>query len=673
VNIRLLFFLFLLPIVVYAQSRKPNIGKAPFRKSFEFHTLTHALTDHLDSDSLKVKSIYTWITKNIDYDVYGLTAGGGSYTDPNDILRHRKAVCLGYSILFDSMCAVAGINAECVYGYVYMPWYETGDTLFLDSHAWNVVELNGEWKLIDATWGTGYIKARKQVLRKVLFKLFKIPYATRYRFVHEPNYAYYCTDPEVFVKDHLPSTPAWQLLDCSVPIDSFQRTPQATIDFLAGGLSCEQGNDSIPRIVNAEQQDHVFVAGQQALATNPHNHQDISIGQWERVRFIMALGADTSRSLDERISIYDSAMVMTDSLVKYFKLTSKDALLEGKFFDRRNVRMRNQTQAETKPLIRKHKKAIDNIKRERFLITRQRIKLKRENKRLLLENKRVRKRKMKIKRPTTVNEKQLDMRMALEEQAGYIDDSVSSLKDSMAVTSYYNFCGEVIFYDTVIAQKKRRLRLEYIDMRTVNFYRGMGQTCYDTVVFMPKRQVLLTQKEIDSLNLLLPKPGQWRTDSAARIWKKDATAAKTLLKANMSRYKQMGRLPQGNVDEMAAFAQAQIEIQAINDSLIRHNNERINDLYHYRKSLRKFRWRHYKVRWQLEGELKNEGWRYVLTKNFFKRYYKGVSVMFRHNAAVARKMKSDCRKRKNELNREKRRRAKAEEKRKRKELKMQQQ
>jgi hypothetical protein len=571
------------------------------------------------------------------------------------------------------MCAVAGVNSECVYGYVYMPWYETGDTLFLDSHAWNVVEIDGEWKLIDATWGTGYIKARKQVLKKILFKLFRIPYATRYRFIHKPNYKYFCPDPEVFVKDHLPSTPAWQLLDCSVPIDSFQRTPQATINFLAGAEVCEQGNDSIPRIVNAEQQDHLFVAGQQALATNAHNHQDISIGQWERIRYTMNLGADTSRSLDERIAIYDSAMVMSDSLIKYFKLTSKDAVLEGKFFDRRNVRMRNQTQAETKPLIRKHKKAIDNIKRERFLITRQRIKLKRENKRLLLENKRVRKRKMKIKRPVTVNEKMDEMRLALEDKAAYLNDSVSGLQDSMAIVSYYNFCEEVIFYDTVVAQKKRRLRLQYIDMRIVNFYRAMGETCYDTVVFMPKRQVLQTQKEIDSLNLLLPKPGKWRTDSAARIWKKEATIAKTLLKSNLSRYKQLGRLPAGSVDELAVFAQTQEQIIAINDTLIRHNTERIADLYHYRKSLRKFRLMHYKVRWQLQGELKNEGWRYVLTKNFFKRYYKGVAGLFRQNAAIARKIKSDCRKKKNELNREKRRRAKAEAKRKKKELKMLQQ
>lgn len=545
-------------------------------------------------------------------------------------------------------------------------------THFFSIHAWNVVEIDGEWQLIDVTWGTGYIKLRKQPIQKLLYRAFRVPYRTKYKFIHKTNIKYYRTDPEVFVLDHLPSTPAWQLLECSVPIDSFQRSPQATINFLTNPENCEHGNDSIAKIVDTLQQDHLFVMGRQALGTNLHNHQDISFGQLEQLQYALKLAGDRSKSLDERILIYDSCIRMTDSLIKYFRLTSKDAQLEGKFFDKRNRRMRDQTTKETKPNIRKHKKSIDNIKGERFRVSKQVTKLKLENRKLRRENKRIRKKDFTVKRPLQVTDQMADRRDALEENAEQINDSVAVLRDSMSKTSYYNYSWEVVYYDTIVRQKKRRLKLEFLDMREVNFYRASGYTCYDTVVFEPKRQFLLTQKEIDSLDKLLPKPGKWVMDSAAVLYKKDATAAKMLLKMNMANYKQLARLPEGNVNEKAAFDSCKAAIVEINDSLIKFNRERINDLRHYSRSLSKFRLMHYKVKRQLQIEMRHEGWRYVLTQKFFRQYFRGVSLGFRRNADYSRKVKGDIKKARNELVRQKRREEKEEEKRKKKQVTLQQ-
>lgn len=656
-----------------AQSTNEKLGKARLAQTFDYVSLAHALTDGVTSDSLKVKSIYLWMTSHIDYDVFGFSTGQGSYTDPDEILRHRKTVCLGYSILFDSLCSVAGINAECVWGYVYMPWYETYDTLYLDSHAWNAVEIDGEWKLIDATWGSGYLKERKQPGRKLLYRTFRIPYRTKYRFVHKTNMKYYCTDPEIFVLDHLPSTPAWQLLDCSVPIDSFQRTPQGTLNHLAGGETCVQGNDSIPGIVGSEQQDHLFVAGKQALGTNVHNHQDISFGQYERLKYVIEMASDSTYSLDEQIQYYDSAVVMTDSLIRYFRRTSKDAQQEGKFFDRRNRRMRDQTMAETKPAIRKHKKAIDDIKGERFRISKQIIRLKRENKKLRRENKRIRKKKFSVKRALATNEKMGMQRDTLISKTERLNDSIASLQDSMLQSSYFNYAWEVVYYDTVVKQKKRRLKLEFYDMREVNFFRAMGYTCYDTCVFQPKRQFIRTQMEVDSLNKILPRPGKWIMDSAATACRKDAYMAKLMLRMTMANYKQLARMPAGSVDEHAGFDSAKAEIQNINDTLIKNNVDRIRDLRYYRGTLRKFRLMHYRVKWQLQQELRNEGWRYVKTREFFRKYFKGVSDGFRHNADIARKIKAECKKEKKVLQRRKAKIARDEEKERKKQIKLMQQ
>lgn len=201
----------------------------------------------------------------------------------------------------------------------------------------------------------------------------------------------------------------------------------------------------------------------------------------------------------------------------------------------------------------------------------------------------------------------------------------------------------------------------------------MGFTCYDTCVFAPKRQFLITQKEIDSLNLILPKPGQWKMDSAAAAYKKDAYSAKFLLKMNMSNYKQLARMPKGSVDEKAGFDSCKTQIIDINDTIIKNNRERIHDLRHYRKTLRKFRWLHYKVKIQLNQEMRNEGWRYVMTREFFRKYYRGVSVAFRRNADIARSLKASCKKEKKRLEREKRKLEREEEKRRKREVKLNQQ
>jgi hypothetical protein len=63
---------------------------------------------------------------------------------------------------------------------------------------------------------------------------------------------------------------------------------------------------------------------------------------------------------------------------------------------------------------------------------------------------------------------------------------------------------------------------------------------------------------------------------------------------------------------------------------------------------------HYKVKWSLQAELRNEAWRYVVTKNFFRKYYKGVAAMFRNNTNLARGMKTDFKQKKQALIRKKR-------------------
>ena len=87
------------------------------------------------NDHQKVKAIHDWVVLRLAYD-----SGLERYT-AYEALKTGKAVCQGYSLLAYRMLSLAGIPARIVEGKV-----ESGD------HAWNLVQLDGVWYHIDATW-----------------------------------------------------------------------------------------------------------------------------------------------------------------------------------------------------------------------------------------------------------------------------------------------------------------------------------------------------------------------------------------------------------------------------------------------------------------------------------------------------------------------------------------
>ncbi len=59
--------------------------------------------------------------------------------DPYTLLVGGRGVCQAYSLLFTVLCRAAGVAAEPV-------------TCFDRSHAWNQVEIDGDWYHVDLTW-----------------------------------------------------------------------------------------------------------------------------------------------------------------------------------------------------------------------------------------------------------------------------------------------------------------------------------------------------------------------------------------------------------------------------------------------------------------------------------------------------------------------------------------
>lgn len=105
------------------------------------------ITDSM-SDYQCVKAIHDYLVKNTDYGFVGISDAAG--TDlahkAEGALCYDTAVCQGYAEAFELLCAEVGIQAYMMYGTA-----GTAATGY-ESHAWNVVRVNGEWYQIDCTW-----------------------------------------------------------------------------------------------------------------------------------------------------------------------------------------------------------------------------------------------------------------------------------------------------------------------------------------------------------------------------------------------------------------------------------------------------------------------------------------------------------------------------------------
>lgn len=143
----------------------------------------------------KARALYRWIAGHIDYDVAGFRAGSYGDLSPEGVLRSRSSVCEGYARLAEALGTAMGLQVQVVPGWSKGYGYTSGQRFDgPTNHAWNAVRIDGQWRLMDATWGAGYLDEQTQFVR---------------RFQEH----YFLTSPDAFVFDHLPQEPQWQLLE----------------------------------------------------------------------------------------------------------------------------------------------------------------------------------------------------------------------------------------------------------------------------------------------------------------------------------------------------------------------------------------------------------------------------------------------------------------------------
>lgn len=162
---------------------------------------------------LRVKALHDFAAEWLAYDAAALEAGAIPSQDAAHVFAARKAVCAGYARLLVALGEHTGDRVVYVTGHS----RSSGEDLDGVGHAWNAVEIDGAWYLIDATWDAGFVNGGK----------FTRKYGTDYLF----------TPPEVFGLDHLPDDAAWQLREAPLSRGEFLRQPAMSPRFFSRGLS----------------------------------------------------------------------------------------------------------------------------------------------------------------------------------------------------------------------------------------------------------------------------------------------------------------------------------------------------------------------------------------------------------------------------------------------------
>ena len=174
---RLYIFLFLISYTVQSQDFSLVDAKVlsyPAYKSPE--SLAKRIEKDFSSDIDKTRAAFRWLTKYITYDYEQLKRGRRvikfQYFSEEERIKKlsditnnlvstafkkRKGVCEEYAQSLKKLCNLMGIESDVIKGNVRSSPREIGLPRKQTNHAWNIVKINNNWIIVDATWASGAV------------------------------------------------------------------------------------------------------------------------------------------------------------------------------------------------------------------------------------------------------------------------------------------------------------------------------------------------------------------------------------------------------------------------------------------------------------------------------------------------------------------------------------
>lgn len=202
---------FVLPVASqnYAHVDKKVSG---YPKTFsKLEKLASLINKDFKNPEEKARAIYAWTAMNIAYDIKGMSntkSVSYSYKTLEEkkqiekkmeqdlalkTMKKKKAVCQGYSTLFKTLCDMTSLECVIISGTSKTTLSDIGKAPGRMDHAWNAIKINGKWRLLDATWGAGYLDQSNGKFKKKYSDF------------------YFFTDPDKFFLKHYPEDTKWLL------------------------------------------------------------------------------------------------------------------------------------------------------------------------------------------------------------------------------------------------------------------------------------------------------------------------------------------------------------------------------------------------------------------------------------------------------------------------------
>ncbi|MEM6253834.1 MAG: transglutaminase domain-containing protein [Cyanobacteria bacterium P01_D01_bin.156] len=201
------------------QQLHPAIKTIPADAETSIASVAQYITQSETDPQQQVKAVHDYVIQHLSYDRDVLTTGRRPSQEAENVFVAQKAVCEGYSKLFQALGQAVGLEVAYITGDVrrdlapidVIPKLYRAASPQYDwtLHAWNAVKLDDHWQLVDTTWDDSDRKYRSNYL---------MPPAN------------------VMISSHLPTLSAWQLLDQQKNKQTFEQSPLLLPDFFVEGL-----------------------------------------------------------------------------------------------------------------------------------------------------------------------------------------------------------------------------------------------------------------------------------------------------------------------------------------------------------------------------------------------------------------------------------------------------
>lgn len=211
------------PVNLYEKIDK-HVRNCPSSSNNNVKAIADYLLKECKTDYEKARGVYVWLSENISYDDASYNAGVNTPQGYEAVLKNKKAVCAGFSDLYFAIGREMGLEIEKISGYAKGYGYEVGSAFKKSNHAWNMIRIDGEWKLYDATWGEGN---GSNVNGNLVSK-------------KEFNDYWFAVDPYETIWNHFPENANWTLVQPTIDLKAYESLPYVRPAYFEIGFNARE-------------------------------------------------------------------------------------------------------------------------------------------------------------------------------------------------------------------------------------------------------------------------------------------------------------------------------------------------------------------------------------------------------------------------------------------------